>query len=122
MLVVGGYSGSEPPQVYSLSGSNIRIGFGGVGASILTRSGHPGVIFDERNDRYLAVANDASGFIKVYLINPSTWEVDEQVISGVPPSNRPRGIFNSVQYVPELRGFVMASGYTSDVYFIRTAP
>lgn len=118
MLIVGGYSASAP-QVRNLDGSPVSASFGGLGASALAVSGYPGVIFDEALDRYLVVYN-SGGSIAVLQVHPESWVVERPSFSGTAPAARPNGIQNSVQYVPELGGFVIANSYGGNVYFVRT--
>lgn len=121
MLVIGSYYPNVLPQVYDLSGTLIPATFGGLGPSSLAVTGYPGLIYDEVNDRFLAVFNSGDS-IRVLRINPQTWEVDDPGMFGTPPTARPNGIHNSVQYVPELKGFVIANQHRGNVYFVRTAP
>ena len=121
ILTVGSYSGDRPPDVRDLRGNPLGVKFRGLGAGVLTVGGYPGVIYDETNDRFLVFFNSGN-VIKTYRVHPETWEIDEPAISGATPSARPQGIHNSVQYVPELRGFVIANRYDGNVYFVRTAP
>jgi hypothetical protein len=120
LLTVGSYSGDRTPDVRDLRGDPLPVTFRGLGAGVLTVDGYPGVIYDETNDRFLVFFN-ADGVIKTYRVHPETWEIDEPTMSGVPPSARPQGIHNAVQYVPELKGFVIANRYDGNVYFVRTA-
>ena len=118
MLVVGGYNPSAP-EVHNLDGSSVAATFGGLGASALVVTNYPGVIYDEALDRYLVVYNDSSG-IKVLRVHPETWLVDAPSLTGTIPAARPNGIQNSAQYVPELKGFVIANSYGGNVWFVRT--
>ncbi|MDE2437240.1 MAG: hypothetical protein KGM49_13375 [Sphingomonadales bacterium] len=119
MLVTGGYSPTAP-EVYNLDGSSVAAAFTGLGSSALALSGYPGVIYDEALDRYLVVYNGSNG-IKVLRVHPETWLVDDPALTGTAPAARPNGIQNSVQYVPELKGFVIANSYGGNVWFVRTA-
>jgi hypothetical protein len=118
LLVVGGYSAAAP-EVRNLDGSSVTATFTGLGSSALTLSGYPGVIYDESIDRYLVLVN-ASGSIRALRIDPETWLVDEPTMSGMAPVPRMNGIQNSIQYVPELRGFAISNSYHGNVYFVRT--
>jgi hypothetical protein len=130
MLTVGSYDGDVPPSVRALDGSEIEAEFGGMGAAALTVSGYPGVLYDEACDMFLVGLNgsydeenpDASTPIRLLAVDPETWEVTEPSTSGPTPLARPNGIFNALQYVPELRGIVLANRYAGDVFFMRTAP
>lgn len=119
MLVVGSYS-PIAPAVLNLDGSSQQVGFGGLGASALTLSGYPGVIYDEINDMFI-VAFNAGRSIKLLTVRASDLHVANVPITGTPPAARPNGIQNSLQYVPELKGIVIANSYRGDVYFMKTA-
>ncbi|MBI3348050.1 MAG: hypothetical protein HY020_12685 [Burkholderiales bacterium] len=120
MLVVGGYS-AVAPMVLNLNGSTQQVTFGGLGASALTLSGgYPGVVYDESNDLYIVVFN-ADGNIKILTVRAGDLYVDSPTLSGPTPAARTNGIQNSVQYVPELKGIVIANNYYGDVYFMKTA-
>ena len=119
MLVAGGYS-PIAPEVHNLDGSSVAATFSGLGASALAVTGYPGVIYDEALDRHLVVYNGSSG-IKVLRVHPETWLVDDPSLTGTVPAARPNGIQNSVQYVPELKGFVVTSSYRGNIWFVRTS-
>lgn len=119
MLLVGSYGGSVPPRVLDLDGNPLSVTFGGLGASALTIGSYPGVVYDEASDRFLVVFNSGSS-IRVRRVNPATWFVDEPATTGTPPGSRINGIHNSVQYVPELGGIVIANNYNGNVFFLRT--
>jgi hypothetical protein len=116
VLIVGDYSGTINPRVRNLDGTTVSASFTG---SSLQMSGYPGVVYDEENDSFLVFKNDNP--ISIYRVNPSTWVVDQPTITGTAPAQRPNGIQNSCQYVPELKGIVIANTYTGNVYFMRTA-
>ena len=119
MLVVGCYSATAP-EVHNLDGSSVAVSFTGLGASALALTGYPGVIYDEALDRYVVLYN-AGGSVKVLRVDPQTWLVDDPLVGGTAPAARPNGIQNSVQYVPELKGFVLANSHGGNVWFVRTA-
>lgn len=120
MLIVGGYSPASP-VVTNLDGTTVpSVTFTGLGSNVLKVTGYPGVIFDEANDTYLVFYNTATS-IGMYRVNASTFSVDIPKVTGTIPAARPNGIQNSVQYVPELGGFVIANSYTGNVYFMRTS-
>ena len=120
MLVVGGYT-AVAPMVLNLDGSIQQVSFGGLGASALTLSGgYPGVVYDESNDLYIVVFN-ADGNIKILTVRASDLYVDSPTLRGPTPAARTNGIQNSVQYVPQLKGIVIANNYYGDVYFMKTA-
>jgi hypothetical protein len=118
MLIVGGYS-PVAAEVRDLNGIGMKVSFGGLGPVSLTRSGYPGVIYDEACDRYIVLYNFA-GMIQVLHVDASNWRVEEPTMAGPAPAARTNGIQNSVQYVPELRGFVIANRHSGNVLFVRT--
>lgn len=117
MLIVGDYAGTTAPMVLGLDGNAVSATFGGLGASALTFGGYPGVVYDEVGDRFLVFKNDAT--IAVYAVNASTWNVSLLSTTGTAPAQRPNGIHNSAQYVPQLGGVVIANSYTGNVKFLR---
>jgi hypothetical protein len=119
MLVVGGYSPAAP-EVRAFDGTLIPATFGGLGAAALTLSAYPGVQYDEATDRYMVACNSGAT-IKLLRVHPETWFVDEPAISGNAPAARTNGLQNAMQYVPELKGFVLANRHNGNVYFIRTS-
>lgn len=119
MLVVGSFSGSIPPRVLDLNGNRITVSFGGLGGGPLAMNGYPGVVYDVASDRFLVVYN-SGGSVRVLRVHPSTWVVDQPATTGTTPATRQNGIHNSVQYVPELGGIVLANNYNGNVYFMRT--
>lgn len=120
MLIVGDYAGTYRPRVRNLDGSEVAVTFGGLGLDALKLSGYPGMVFDEANDAYLIFFNSGST-ISVRRVNASTWSVDNPALTGTAPAARQNGIQNSVQYVPELGGVVIANSYTGNVFFMRTS-
>ena len=122
MLIVGSYGGSIPAEVRDLNGNLIPVTFGGLGAAALRLGGYTGVIYDEANAVFLVVYNNAvTGNISILRVNSTTWFVDTPPITGTLPANRPNGIHNAVQYVPELGGIVIANSYPDNVMFMRTS-
>lgn len=119
MLLVGGY-GSARPEVRNLDGAGIAAAFTGLGVAALTLGGYPAVIYDEATDRYL-VAFNSDNFIKILRVHPETWFVDEPPMTGTAPAARMNGLQNSMQFVPELRGLVLANKHSGNVFFARTA-
>lgn len=120
MLIVGDYSGNLNPRVRDLSGNSIAVNFTGLGPDVLKMGGYPGVVYDETNDVFLVFKNTASGIL-TYRVDANTFVVDEPNISGTLPATRQNGIQNSIQYVPELGGVVIANSYYGNVKFMRTA-
>lgn len=94
--------------------------FTGLGASALAVTGYPAVIYDEAIDRYLVAFNSGPS-IKILRVHPETWLVDDPTVGGIAPAARANGLLNAMQYVPELRGFVLANRYDGNVLFVRTA-
>jgi len=76
------------------------------------------VIFDDANDRYLVFRN--TNPISAIVVNGATWHVSQLSTVGNPAA-RVNGIHNSVQYVPELKGVVIANSYSGNLYFMRVA-
>ncbi|MBK5205115.1 MAG: hypothetical protein JJD98_06825, partial [Polaromonas sp.] len=118
MLLVGSYTASAP-EVRTLDGSSISAAFSGLGAASLTLSGYPGVSYDEAADRYIVAFNSGAS-IKILRVHPETWFVDEPAMTGNAPAARTNGLQNAMQYVPELRGLVVANQHNGNVFFVRT--
>lgn len=120
MLTVGSFPGTRPPDVRDINTAlTISPTFGGLGASVLTISNYPGVVFDEENDTFLVCSNTSP--VTIYRVAAGTLVVDEPTVTGTKPAQRPNGILNSFQYVPELKGVVIANSYTGNMRFMRTA-
>jgi hypothetical protein len=119
MLIVGGYSAAAP-ELRDLSGTSLTAAFSGLGSSALTLTGYPGVVYDEINDLYI-VAYNADGVINLLTVNAASLFVARPALSGSKPVARQNGIHNAIQYVPELRGLVVANRHAGNVYFMRTA-
>ena len=119
MLIVGGYS-PMPPEVRKLDGTAVAAAFSGLGAGALAVGGYPGVCYDEATDRYI-VAFNSDPTIKLLRVHPDTWYVDEPAVTGSLPQTRINGLMNAMQYVPELRGLVVANKYDGNMLFIRTS-
>lgn len=120
MLVVGSYSPIEP-EVRALDGTKLAATFTGPQRDVLsTVTGYPGVAYDEAADRYLVTFNDEQG-LRLLLVDAATWRVEWAPLLGEPAAARPNGLHNAAQYVPQLRGLVVANSHGGDVQFIRTA-
>lgn len=119
MLVVGGYN-PLPPEVHDLTSARLPVTFSGLGQAALTLTGYPGVVYDETHDNYLVVHNTDEG-IKIIRVAADRWFVDIPPVTGGAPRARRNGILNAVQYVPELRGIVIANSHDGNVWFMRTA-
>ncbi len=120
MLVVGGFSPINP-LLLGLDGSGLNPTFTGLGATALRVTNYPGVLYDETLDAYIVVYNDTDS-IQILTVKADTLEVARPATTGTPPATRRNGIHNAAQYVPELRGFVLANKHGGNVYFMRTAP
>lgn len=121
LFYVGDSANSRTPGMRNIvDGSDASPTFGGLGASALVMNGYPGVVFDEANDCFLVAKNDAST-IEVYRVDADTLEIDMPEVAGTKPAKRQNAICNAFQYVPELRGVVVANSYTGNVQFMRTA-
>ena len=81
---------------------------------------YPGVVYDEALDCYFVVHN-SGGQIRMLRVNAQTAHVDEAPIEGSLPPARANGLHNAAQYVPELRGIVLAYRHDADVLFLRTS-
>ncbi len=121
MLIVGGW-GKTTPEIRDLRGSILKVSFGGLGEEALTeRDGtYPGVFYDEALDKFVVVRNIADR-IALHLVDAATLSVSKPSMTGTAPTKRMNGIQNAAQYVPELRGFVLASSHSGNVHFVRTA-
>jgi hypothetical protein len=119
MLIVGGYN-TVAPEVRGLDGTPVAAVFSGLGADALSIQGYPSVSYDQSNDRYIVAFNTGS-VIKILRVHPETWRVDEPAMTGAAPASRPNGLQNAMQYVPELRGLVVANRHDGNVIFVRTA-
>ncbi|MFG6416565.1 hypothetical protein ACG02S_21955 [Roseateles sp. DC23W] len=119
MLVVGSYTPTAP-MVLNLDGSRQPVSFNGLGAEALTLGGYNGVVYDEVNDLFIVVFNDNSK-IRVLTVRAADLHVADPSPGGVVPKARQNGIHNSVQYVPQLQGIVIANDYYGDVLFMRTS-
>jgi hypothetical protein len=119
MLIVGGWS-PLPPELRALDGKRISATFGGLGAAALTVGSSPSVIYDEVNDIFI-VGYNANGVINLLTVNAATLAVTTPTLTGPTPGARTNGMQNAMQYVPELRGVVVANSHTGNMYFMRTA-
>lgn len=123
LFAVGSYERTRPPQVFDVTtGQNITstTPLGGLGAGALSPEPYQGVCFDRVNDAFLVFHNTDP--ISFHVVSGAQLSVSTQATTGTPPAARPNGIHNAVQYVPELRGVVLANRHSGNVYFMRTAP
>ena len=120
MLIAGGYSPALA-EMRLLSGAPAGIAFSGPAAGMLHAVvNYPGVVYDEALDCYFVVHN-SGGQIRMLRVNAETANVDEAPIEGSLPPSRANGMHNAAQYVPELRGIVLAYRHDADVLFLRTS-
>lgn len=121
ILLAGNFNGTTDPRIFDIAeGENLSVSWGGLGGSALRSSAYPGVIYDEENDRYV-VAINSGGVIEVFTVDPDTHVIAAMSVTGTKPAARPQGIHNSLQYVPELKGMVIANSYTGNLKFMRLA-
>ena len=136
-LVVGGYDVTAP-SIVPLDGSTATLaGLTGPSAAVFTfgvgtgigNSTLPGMVYDAVNDCYLMFINEG-GVIENYRVNASTMYADKPTRTGLIPTSRRQtggadvGIYNSVQYVPNIGGMAGVIGtneYTKDMFFLRTS-
>ena len=90
------------------------------GADALLVTGYPGVVYDEINDLFVIAYNQGAS-IKLLTVRASDFHVAAPAVTGSLPAARTNGIQNSLQYVPQLRGIVIANSYNGNVYFMKTA-
>lgn len=83
--------------------------------------------YDPVNDHYLFYEGAAGHADRVYVAKPNNtaiWDLSILALgagSSTPPAAVGAGIYNRFKYVQALRGFVLLSSGTSNVYFMRTA-
>jgi len=83
--------------------------------------------YDPVNDQYLFYQGAAGSTSRVYVIKPNAstvWDMSVLTLGAgsiVPDAAVGAGVFNRFRYVAELRGFVLMSSGTSNLYFLRTA-
>ncbi len=83
--------------------------------------------YDPVNDHYLFYEGAAGHTDRVYVVEPNAgaqWDLSILALgagSVAPPAAVGAGIYNRFKYVPALRGIVLLSSGTSDVFFMRTA-
>lgn len=121
-LIVGSWEGDRAPEVWNTDGTSVSASFWGLGADSLTLPPYPGVVYDEANDNFLVFHGVRYNPLQVKRVHPTTWVVDAPSISGTAPTTKEYDdVLNSVQYVPELKGVVLANSYTGNLWFMRTA-
>ncbi len=83
--------------------------------------------YDPINDQYLFYQGATGSTSRVYVVKPnasSVWDMSILTLgtgSVVPDAAVGAGVFNRFKYVAALRGFVLMSAGTSNLYFLRTA-
>ena len=95
--------------------------------SVLTGGSYHAAVYDEHNDRFLVFMNGADGNFAQYevkYVTPTTYRITKISLVAVSGSTVPNvtarnGIHNSIQYVPELKGLVVADQYSANVHFMR---
>jgi len=123
ILVVGGWN-TVLPSLRSLTGEAIPVAFGGLGAGAITdpNNTYPGVIYDDANSQFVVMRQTADATsMQVHTVNAETFEVARPAMTGTAPPRRMNGTQNAIQYVPELKGFVIAVKHDQDVWFVRTS-
>ena len=82
--------------------------------------------YDPVNDQYLFYQGAAGNTSRVYVVKPNASAVWDMSLlmpgsgSVVPDAAVGAGVFNRFKYVASLRGFVLMSAGTSNLYFLRT--
>ncbi len=88
---------------------------------------YSGMEYDPLNDQYLFYEGAAGRTTRMYIIQPNdtaVWDMRLLTLgtgSQVPVAAVRGGVFSRFRYVPALRGFVLMSSGTSELYFMRTA-
>jgi hypothetical protein len=83
--------------------------------------------YDPENDRFLFTAGQGAAAGRVYVIKPNDGNVwDMSLLDGgslkiAPSPDNLSGMQNRLRYVPALRGFVMLTRASANLYFLRTA-
>lgn len=97
--------------------------------SVLDTGHYHGIVYDSGNDRFIAFINGADGNFAQYeikYVTPTTYRITKiPLVAGsgstVPNVVGRNGIHNAIQYVPDLKGVVIADGYDRNVHFMRTS-
>lgn len=123
MLIIGPNVDAPPPRLVDLAaGELMSVTWSGLAESTL-QAAHPGLVYDEHNDRYVAAINGSGPTdpVEIYFIDPQTHVISQPEIAGTKPLQRPNGIHNAMQYAPELKGIVLHNSYTGNVKFLPVA-
>jgi hypothetical protein len=94
-------------------------------ASEIDRALGVGLVWDDGLAKFVYFKDDGN----LYTIDPSaSWQVARLRVTGTGPSRNAAGqnggdaaIYGRMQYVPELRGIVIAQTFDRNVYFVRTS-
>jgi hypothetical protein len=91
---------------------------------------YAGMDYDSANDEFCFYAGGswAGGSLasvpdRIYVIKPNsgnTWDMSIKPVTGSPPVVSGAGVQSRFRYVPALRGFVLLSARTENLWFIRT--
>lgn len=127
MLIAGGYASGSPAEVRSTStGEKQPVSFTGAWASTSNLSAYAAVEYDEALECYWTLdlfSSDGGATYqpRFFKVDAATWNVTQPTATGTGPIARQNGFHNSLRYVPELRGLVIADAYNGNVKFMRTA-
>ena len=129
ILAVGQNSSGIPGIYRNDTGAKLTMGLesGSLPWSVLDVGQYNGAMYDAHNDCFWAFVNGVDGNFaqyKVEYVTPTTYRITKVTVAPVSGSTVPNfvgrnGIHNSIQYVPELKGFVVADTYTGNVHFMR---
>jgi hypothetical protein len=112
--------GNSSAGVFNLNsgGEFTSISFTGAGAGAMTNGC---LVFDSGADCYWFLKR---GSPTIYRVDPVTWAVTVQSVTGVVPNNTyidgRHTIYGRFAYCPELRGLVFVRDADSDAYFVKT--
>lgn len=127
MLIAGGYASASPAEVRSVSkGEKRTVAFTGAWASNSNLSAYAAEEYDEALDCYWtldSVTSDGGATYqpRIFKVDAATWNVTQPTATGTGPIARQNGFHNSLRYVPELRGLVIADAYNGNAKSMRTA-
>lgn len=121
-------SNGYTPKVFDVAaGGNVSVLFGGLGESALSIAGeYPGCVYDSHNDCFWVMRGNVSSessttVAGLYRVEAGTWSVSAPTMTGTLPKAPVNGVVGKLQYVPELKGLVIADRYTENLKFVRTA-
>jgi hypothetical protein len=87
---------------------------------------YAGMDYDPENDRFLFYAGQGAAAGRVYVVQPNDGDVWDMSLlspgagSATIPATTLGGLHNRLRYIPALRGFVLLSKGTSNLFFLRT--